>query len=864
MPPAKPAVKPAAKPAGKKKTVKKLAGKAAEPLHPVAPINSPLDTADAALDAATGDGVAPKHPAKAKDWLPAPAPNAAIAGAMEAARALQASSGAFWGLKSRLQIEAEPELITHLAKPGYIQWLDRDDSILAFNERVFDWAARADVPLLERLRYLSIVSSNLDEFFEVRVADHLEAYQDGVLDDEYSVQSYERLSAKAHALVNRKYTLYNEVLLPAFASSGIEIFSHSKRNAGQRRWVADYFRREVKPLLTPVALDPAHPFPQVANKSLNFIVRLQGEDAFGNTNEIAIVKVPRVLARFVRLPDSLAGGKGKIGVVSLSSMIRAHLADLFPGRTVVEFAQFRVTRHSDLSVVEGEMQNLRTALRKGLQHRHYGKATRIEVSHSCSEQVAAFLLAQFELSQEALYRVRGPVNPVRLMQIIDLADAERPELLFPKWIPQWPRSLKNSENLFARIRQKDVLIHQPFESFDAVVEFLRQAVKDPSVLAIKQTVYRTGADSVMMDLLREAVRKGKEVTAVVELKARFDEENNINWAEALESIGVQVVYGIVGLKTHAKMLLVTRREPRGLKRYGHLSTGNYNPKTARLYTDLSYFTANDAITEDMDAVFTLLASQGKLPALNNLLVAPFTLQKTLLEKIEQVAQAAQAAQSAPAGQARASAGKAGQPDAERQARIVIKMNALTDWVLAAALHKAANAGVQVDLIVRGACILPAKVQTAAGGSIRIRSVVGRFLEHSRVFYFQAGEEETVYLSSADWMNRNMNRRVEVAWPVTEPSLRQRIIDECLIAYLLDDRDAWILQEDGSYQRLQGDSINASAQQVLARYFSTALLRQAKAGKAKALEAASAKGGKSPKAAKPVRASAGSHKGKNKG
>ncbi|WP_242612398.1 polyphosphate kinase 1 [Corticibacter populi] len=721
-----------------------------------------------------------------------------LANAMETARALQAVTGSAWDM-NRTQIEAEAELIVHLARPEHIQWLDRDHSILAFNERVFDWALRTDVPLLERLRYLCIVTSNLDEFFEVRVADHLEAARDGVLDDEYSVESYRRISEKAHKLVQRQYELYNKVLLPALTGQGVQIFAHGKRNAGQRRWVSEYFNREVKPLLTPVALDPAHPFPQVANKSLNFIVRLDGEDAFGHTNEIAIVKVPRVLPRFVRLPDSLAGGKGKIGVVSLSSIIRAHLHELFAGRQVVEFSQFRVTRHSDLAVVEGEIQNLRTALRKGLQHRHFGKATRIEVSSSCSEQIASLLLAQYGLPAEALYRVEGPVNLVRLNQVIDLIDDDRPALLFPKWIPQWPRSLKNSENLFARLRQKDVVIHQPFESFDAVVEFLRQAVKDPDVLAIKQTVYRTGPDSVMMELLREAVRKGKEVTAVVELKARFDEENNINWAEALESVGAQVVYGIVGLKTHAKMLLVTRREARGLKRYGHLSTGNYNPRTARLYTDISYLTANDAITSDMDAVFTLLASQAGLPQLNRLMVAPFNLHSSMVENIARTVTAAQA----------------GQP-----ARIVAKMNALTDWGLAEALYKAAQAGVQIDLIVRAACILPALNETAKGGAIRIRSIVGRFLEHSRVFFFQAGDEEQLFLSSADWMNRNMVRRVELAWPVNDPALRQRIVDECLVAYLMDDRDAWVLLENGIYRRLEGDTVNASAQQMLAHYFST--------------------------------------------
>ena len=667
--------------------------------------------------------------------------------------------------------------------------LDRDRSILAFNERVLDWAVREDVPLLERLRYLCIVSSNLDEFFEVRAAAHLSAAQEGSTKGGYSPGSFEALAAQALELVERQYALYNDSLTPAFAARGIRIVSHGERTAAQRRWVREHFRREVRPLLIPVGLDPAHPFPQVANKSLNFIVRLRGGDAFGRENEIAIVKVPRVLPRLMRLPAP-AGRQ----FVSLSSIIRAHLADLFPGRQVSEFSQFRVTRHSDLAVDEEDVRNLRTALRQGLQHRHYGQAVRLEVSAGCSPFLADFLQSQFGLPAAALYRVHGPVNLVRMGQLVDLVND--PALLFPPWRPAWPAQLPQAGGILARLRRRDQLIHQPFESFDGVLAFLREAVNDPQVLAIKQTIYRTGADSELMDLLREAVRRGKEVMAVVELKARFDEEANINWAEALESIGAQVVYGVVGLKTHAKMLLMTRRERGRLRRYGHLSTGNYNPRTARLYTDLSYLTADAQTTADMDAVFDHLANQNRLPPLRRLLLAPFDLQRTMIEKIDAAGLAAER-------------GEGG--------RIVAKMNALTDEALIHALVRAARRGASVDLIVRGACMLPAQVPGVTD-NIRVRSVIGRFLEHTRVFYFRGGAREDLYLSSADWMNRNMLRRVEIAWPVTDRKLRQRIIDECLVAYLHDDRDAWTLESDGRYTRAPRALDGTGAQNALmARY-----------------------------------------------
>ncbi len=657
-----------------------------------------------------------------------------------------------------------------------VELLDREQSILAFNERVFDWACRSDVPLLERLRYLSIVSSNLDEFFEVRAEPHLAANQRKDDKGVFSVESFKRLSDIAHNLVARQYALYNDDLMPALEAQGIKIVSHGERNLEQRRWVKRYFEREVRPLLLPVGLDPSHPFPQVANKSLNFIVRLSGRDAFGRENEIAIVKVPRVLPRLIRMPEKVSGQRNHF--VSLSSVIRGNLPELFPGRDVGQFAQFRVTRHSDLAVDEEDVKNLRTALRQGLQHRHFGEAVRLEVSAGCSEHLADFLLKQFNLPPGALYRVPGPVNLVRLSQVIDLVDA--PRLCFPTYQPCYPTQLSPGVSFFERLKQGDVLIHQPFESFDAVLAFLRESVNDPQVLAIKQTIYRTGSDAELMDLLREAVRRGKEVTVVVELKARFDEEANINWSEMLESIGAQVLYGVVGLKTHSKMMLITRREGKQLKRYAHLSTGNYNPRTARLYTDWSHLTADPLLTADVENTFVHLASHSRLPKLNRGLLAPFYLHLKLIEKINELANVA------------ALGG---------EARIVAKMNALTDEAIIYALIRAGQKGVKIDLIVRGACMLPTGLPGVTE-NIRVRSVIGRFLEHSRVFYFRHDGTEELYLSSADWMNRNMLRRVELAWPVTDPQQRQRIVDEDLVAYLHDGVDAWDLLPDGTYARVK--------------------------------------------------------------
>lgn len=678
-----------------------------------------------------------------------------------------------------------------------LKLLNRDTSILAFNERVLSLAQNPDYPLLERLRFLCIVSSNLDEFFEVRAAPHVDAMRDDEQQSDINVQSYQSIATAAHELVAKQYEVFNAELMPALAAQGVHLVSHGERTPQQRRWVARYFETEVRPLLMPVALDPSHPFPQVANKSLNFIVSLGGNDAFGRNNNIAIVKVPRVLSRLIKLPKSLSDKQQKF--VSLTSVIRAHLASLFTGREVLNFSQFRVTRHSDLAVDEEDVKNLRTALRKGLVQRNFGDAVRLEVSHGCDEQLARFLLQQFDLPKQSLYRVYGPVNLARLIQLADLAEGSH--LKFKPFEPKISQQLAPNQSFFTQLKQQDILIHQPYESFESVIDFLREAVNDPAVLSIQQTIYRTGADARMLKLLQEAVRRGKEVMAVVELKARFDEEANINWAEALESVGAQVVYGIVGLKTHAKMLLVMRREGQHLKYYGHISTGNYNPRTARLYTDVSMLTADPHITRDMEHLFRHIASQVKLPRMQKLLVAPFNLHRQMLAKIRTAELAA----------------KLGKP-----VKIILKMNALTDIALVQALVRAGRAGVEIDLILRSACILPVDAP-GLDGRIRVRSIVGRLLEHSRIFYFQIDQVESMWLSSADWMNRNMMRRVEIAWPIVDAKNRARILQECCQIYLDDNKDAWLLRNDGTYvesvkQLAKADSkangINLSAQQLL--------------------------------------------------
>ncbi|MDX1916333.1 MAG: polyphosphate kinase 1 [Methylophilus sp.] len=663
--------------------------------------------------------------------------------------------------------------------------LDRDLSILSFNERVLSLAQREDYPLLERLRFLCIVASNLDEFFEVRMPQHLQALQENVMQGLFTVKTFEQLSDKAHELVAKQYQLFNDELMPSLAKEGVHLVSGGVRTPAQVRWVNQYFKREVKPLLLPVALDPSHPFPQVANKTLNFIVEL--EYLHSQERNIAIVRVPRVVPRLVKLPGTVSNREQCF--VSLTSIIRANLDDLFAGARILHFSQFRVTRNSDLALDEDDVSNLRIALREELAHRQYGHSVRLEVTQECHEELAHFLLEQFNLPERALYRVNGPVNLGRLIQLPDMASGTH--LKFTNYLPQWPKSLQQNRSILEQIKHKDILIHQPFESFDAVIQMLEEAVKDDDVLAIRQTIYRTGADSRILRLLQEAVRRGKEVLVVVELKARFDEEANINWAEALESIGAQVVYGVVGLKTHAKMLLIMRREGKAIKRYAHLSTGNYNPKTAKLYTDVCMLTSDADITREMEYVFRHLTSELPLPRMRQLLVAPFTLHSSMITQIRKA-------------QLAATRGKS--------ASIMAKMNSLTDETLAFALIEAAKKGVQIDLIIRGACILPVDLPELKG-RVRVRSIVGRFLEHSRVYYFNIDGDVNIWLSSADWMSRNMMRRVEVAWPIHDAAMQQRVIDELLTPYLQDNVDAWELGANGHYQpvRVLAQSTSQNAQ-----------------------------------------------------
>ncbi len=671
--------------------------------------------------------------------------------------------------------------------------LDREHSVLEFNRRVLAQARREDVPLMERLRYITIVSSNMDEFFEVRFTDLLDLWR-GSADSAAAAASLEAITASARALIDEQYRVFNDELMPALGRHGIRILNHAVRSRAQRRWVARFFRQQVRPLLVPVTLDPSHPFPLVANKSLNFITRVLDERS--GTTSAAIVKVPRVLPRVMRLPDALMP-PGEQGFVLLTSVIRAHLQELFAGRPVLSFSQFRVTRDSDLEVDEDDRTDLRLALRRGLSTRHFGQAIRLEVVSTCPEELSRLLLDEVKLTPAALFHVHGPVNLVRLTQLIDLVDA--PGLHFAAHEPGWPAALLlHGGSYFERLRHGDVLLHHPFESFEPVAQFLREAVLDPDVLAIKQTIYRTGSESVLMDLLLEAVRRGKEVLVVLELKARFDEEANINWAERLESVGAQVVYGVVGLKTHAKLLLVTRREQRAggapvLRRYAHLSTGNYNPRTARRYTDVGMLSADPKLTRDVDLLFLKLASGMRAQSLRALLSAPSQMQAQFVALLSRVAAAA----------------RTGAP-----ARVVVKCNALTEPGVIEALINAARAGAQIDLIIRGACMLPIDLPGLAD-RIRVRSVVGRFLEHSRVIYMRWGagdDDEVIYLSSADWMTRNMFRRVEVAWPVRDPALRQRVIDECLVPYLHDRRDAWTLLPNGHYA--PADGCGESAQRAL--------------------------------------------------
>lgn len=670
-------------------------------------------------------------------------------------------------------------------------FLNRELQALAFNRRVLAQAEDRRVPALERLRYLCIVSSNLDEFFEIRVAGLKEQVKLGSATDGSDglgpEEVLDRVSAEAHMLVARQYALLNDVVLPALAAKGVHFLRRDEWTPLQREWVRGYFFREVMPLLTPIGLDPSHPFPRVFNKSLNYVVELEGLDAFGRDSRTAIVQAPRLLPRVIRVPQQV-GGEGD-AFVFITSILHAHVDTLFEGMAVRGCHQFRVTRNSDLFVEEEEVKDLRLALQGELPQRHFGDAVRLEVDERMSEASIRFLLQQFGLEARDLYRVNGPVNLVRLMSVPDQTD--RPDLKFQPFTPGTPAALRRPRSLFDVLRKGDVLLHRPFQSFAPVIDFLRGAARDPDVVAIKLTVYRTGTDSEVMRSLIDAARAGKEVTAVVELMARFDEEANINWAAKLEEVGAHVVYGVVGHKTHAKMALVVRREEGELVRYAHLGTGNYHPRTARLYTDFDLLTSRLELCADVSALFQQLTGLGRATRLAHLWQAPFSLHGRVVEAIDSEARHA----------------RAGRP-----AGITAKMNALLEPEVISALYRASQAGVKVDLIVRGVCALRPGVK-GLSETIRVRSIVGRFLEHTRIYRFVNGGDERVWLASADWMERNFFRRIETAFPVLDPRLARRVVREGLAPYLRDNLQAWLMQPDGRYERAKpgrGKRVSAQA------------------------------------------------------
>ena len=668
-------------------------------------------------------------------------------------------------------------------------YINRDISLLEFNKRVLAQAKNEDVPLLERLNYLCISCSNLDEFFEVRVASVLEMVAidpkaigpDGLTPKE----QLEQISIHAHKLVEEQYKVLNEVLIPKLNDENIRFIRRHNWNEAQQKWLENYFNNELLPILTPVGLDSAHPFPRILNKSLNFIISLTGKDAFGRNSGRAILQAPRALPRVIQLPpDETQSGPSDF--VFLSSILHAFVNELFHGMTVKGCYQFRVTRNSDFFVDDDAIDDLLLAVQGELAMRNYGDEVRLEIDAACPDDTVNFLLERFEMNRDRLFLVDGPVNLNRIQEMNGLVD--RPDLKFPAFKPSTQPQLARNKDIFAAIRRHDILLHHPFESFSPVVEFLRQAAAAPEVIAIKQTLYRTGADSPIVGALIRAARAGKEVTVVIELRARFDEKANIDLASKLQEAAVHVVYGVVGYKTHAKMCLVLRREGDELRNYVHLGTGNYHPKTAQLYTDYGLFSCNKELGEDVRRVFAQLTSLGKVTQLNKLLQSPFTLHKGLLEKIEREITHA----------------KNGKP-----AKIIIQVNAIVEEQAIQALYRASQAGVQVKLIVRGICCLRPGIP-GISENIEVRAIIGRFLEHARIYAFANGGNQEVYASSADLMNRNMFRRVEICFPIESKRLYNRILHD-LDLYLKDNTQAWLLQPDGCYLQLLNTSNEAPIQ-----------------------------------------------------
>ncbi|KRE89525.1 polyphosphate kinase [Frateuria sp. Soil773] len=672
-------------------------------------------------------------------------------------------------------------------------YINRELSQLQFNIRVLDQALDERTPLLERLKFLLIFSRNMDEYFEIRVAglksqiafDHELLGQDGLAPKRVLAE----ISEIAHRQIERQYAILNERILPELHAHGIRIVRRGEWTQKQKLWVRRHFRHEVAPLITPIGLDPTHPFPLLVNKSLNFIVRLEGVDAFGRDSGLAIVPAPRVLPRLIPLPAEICDGGDNY--VLLTSIIHAHAEELFPGMKVLGCYQFRLTRNADLTIDPEDVEDLALALRGELSSRRFGDAVRLEVADNCPKDLIDYLLARFGLTAAELYEVNGPVNLARLFSIA--GQANFPQLQYQPFTPALPKALKKSEDLFQVIGRQDILLLHPYESFAPVVDLLRQAAKDAGVVTIKQTLYRSGANSEIVDALVDAARAGKEVTVVVELRARFDEESNLSLASRLQAAGAVVIYGVVGVKTHAKLMLIQRREGSELVRYAHLGTGNYHTGNARLYTDYSLLTSDQVLCEDVHRLFSQLTGMGKVLPMKKLLHAPFTLKKSLLELIAREA-------------AHAAAG--------RPAQIVMKINALTDAKMIRALYKASMAGAKIDLIVRGMCCLRPGVP-GVSHNIRVRSIIGRFLEHSRVYWFANDGEPQVYLASADLMERNLDRRVETGFPIEGKKLQQRIRKE-LDLYLSDNTNASLLQPDGQYLRLHptGSQAPRSAQAQL--------------------------------------------------
>ncbi|MDI3261532.1 polyphosphate kinase 1 [Aerosticca soli] len=672
-------------------------------------------------------------------------------------------------------------------------YLNRELAALEFHGRVLAMARDPAVPLLERLRYLAITAGNLDEYFEVRVAmlKHHHAFgsaapgPDGIPSGELLT----RIRARVLELVNDLYALWQRELRPQLAAQGIRFLTREQWSPRQRRWLRGYFEHEVLPVLSPLGLDPAHPFPRILNKTLNVVVVLKGRDAFGHEGHTALVRAPRSLPRIVRIPAMVDGGGDDF--VFLGELLQAFADAMFPGFKVGGAYPFRVTRNSELMIEEAEVENLARALSEELIGRGYARPVRLEVAADCPQAIVRMLADNFGLEDADVYRCDGPVNILRVGQVYEQLD--RPELKFPRFVPRQPPALVNGRDLFETIARHDVLLHHPYESFAAVVELLRQASVDPEVLAIKQTLYRAGEDSPLVEPLIAAARAGKDVTVVVELRARFDEEANIRLATRLQEAGVQVVYGVVGYKTHAKMMLIVRREGATLRRYAHLSTGNYHSINSRTYTDIGLMTAQPQITEDLHKVFQQLSGLGQVIRLERLLHSPFTLYPGVLARIEREAEHA----------------RAGRP-----ARIIAKLNALDEPHVVQALYRASQAGVEIDLIVRGACILRPGLP-GVSERIRVRSIVGRFLEHSRVYFFLNDGASEIFCSSADWMERNLKRRIEVAFPILDPALAGRVFDETLANSLADNTQAWLLGSDGRYVRATpGEAPPYSAQQAL--------------------------------------------------